>query len=273
MAQNIFEQYGIKEVADVQFEALESDTRLGVSAGDIVMYLDTLKISTIETTASQTEAKGGKGAPPLIIWDFGKEINVSLQDALFTTTSLAVMTSAAVKAATASEGVRVRYTQDATMPASGGSISLEHEPVKVDGTKYQIRWLDLTSGKRGQVDAYTPGSGETKGTITITGPAANARLKLFYDVDVKSGSTTDAYEITIDSENFPGTYKVFGDTVVRNTNGKDTPFQFVIPRAKVGSEVTFTMEAEGDPAVFDMSLRVLRGDDKNMIKFVKYTFR
>ena len=33
MAQNIFEQYGIKEVADVQFEALESDSRLGVEAG------------------------------------------------------------------------------------------------------------------------------------------------------------------------------------------------------------------------------------------------
>ena len=33
MAQNIFEQYGIKEVADVQFEALESDKRLGVEAG------------------------------------------------------------------------------------------------------------------------------------------------------------------------------------------------------------------------------------------------
>ena len=91
MAQNIFEQYGIKEVADVQFEALEDNSRLGVEAGDVVMYLDTLKISTIETTADQTEAKGGKGAPPLIIWDFGKEITLTLQDALFTTTSLAVM--------------------------------------------------------------------------------------------------------------------------------------------------------------------------------------
>lgn len=67
MAQNIFEQYGIKEVADVQFEALESDARLGVAAGDVVMYLDTLKISTIEVTADQTEAKGGKGNPPLIL--------------------------------------------------------------------------------------------------------------------------------------------------------------------------------------------------------------
>ena len=67
MAQNIFEQYGIKEVADVQFEAIESDKRLGVEAGDVVMYLDPLKISTIEVTADQTEAKGGKGNPPLIL--------------------------------------------------------------------------------------------------------------------------------------------------------------------------------------------------------------
>ena len=63
------------------------------------MYLDTLKVSTIEVSADQTEAKGGKGNPPLIVWDFGKEISVTLQDALFTTTSLAVMTSAAVKEA------------------------------------------------------------------------------------------------------------------------------------------------------------------------------
>ena len=40
MAQNIFEQFGLKEVANVQFEALEDNKRLDVKAGDIVMYLD-----------------------------------------------------------------------------------------------------------------------------------------------------------------------------------------------------------------------------------------
>jgi hypothetical protein len=30
------------------------------------------------------------------------------------------------------------------------------------------------------------------------------------------------------------------------------------------------MEAEGDPTVFDMNLRVLRADDGSMIKFIKY---
>lgn len=67
MAQNIFEQFGMKEVANVQFEALEDSARLDVKAGDIVMYLDSLKVSTVETTADQTEAHGGWGNPALKI--------------------------------------------------------------------------------------------------------------------------------------------------------------------------------------------------------------
>lgn len=34
-----------------------------------VLYLDTLKVSTIEQTAEETEATGGKGNAPLIVWD------------------------------------------------------------------------------------------------------------------------------------------------------------------------------------------------------------
>lgn len=51
MAASHFEQYGIKEVADVTVYEI-------VSAGVFrpVLYLDTLKISTIEQTAEQTEA-------------------------------------------------------------------------------------------------------------------------------------------------------------------------------------------------------------------------
>ena len=34
-----------------------------------VLYLDTLKVSTIEETASSTDATGGKGNAKLITWD------------------------------------------------------------------------------------------------------------------------------------------------------------------------------------------------------------
>lgn len=56
-----------------------------------VLYLDTLKVSTIEQTAETAEARGGKGNPPIIIWDYNKEINVTLEDALFSAKSMAIM--------------------------------------------------------------------------------------------------------------------------------------------------------------------------------------
>ena len=56
-----------------------------------VLYLDTLKVSTIEQTAEEAEARGGKGNAALIAWDYGKEINVTLEDALFSAKSMAIM--------------------------------------------------------------------------------------------------------------------------------------------------------------------------------------
>lgn len=84
---NIFEQYGVKEVADVTLYSIEldeNDNEIYIP----VLYLDTLKISSIEEAASQTSAKGGLGNPELIIWDYGKEITVTLEDALYTPASM-----------------------------------------------------------------------------------------------------------------------------------------------------------------------------------------
>lgn len=53
-------------------------------------------------------------------------------------------------------------------------------------------------------------------------------------------------------------------------DGKDEFFQFIIPKAKVLSENTITLEAEGDPSVFNLSLRVMRPADGKMMKLVKY---
>ena len=57
----------IKEVANVYFEALEDDPKSNVYKGDIVLFLDTLKVSSIETTAESTDATGGWGNPKLTL--------------------------------------------------------------------------------------------------------------------------------------------------------------------------------------------------------------
>jgi hypothetical protein len=88
-----------------------------------------------------------------------------------------------------------------------------------------------------------------------------------YDIEAK-----DIQAIEISATSFPGTYYVTGDTYARNeANGEDEFFQFIIPKAKVQSENTITLEAEGDPSVFNMSLRVMRPADGKMMKLVKYS--
>ena len=56
-----------------------------------VLFLDTLKVSTLDKTAQKVEAKGGKGNKKLITWNFGKEITLRLEDALFSPASMSMI--------------------------------------------------------------------------------------------------------------------------------------------------------------------------------------
>ena len=54
---SILDRYGIKEVCDVTFYYIDNSG----NPTSPVLYLDTLKVSTVEQTAENTSARGGKG--------------------------------------------------------------------------------------------------------------------------------------------------------------------------------------------------------------------
>jgi len=137
MAVNIFDKYGIKEVANVYFEALDDDKAAGVYAGDIVLYLDTLKVSTIETTAENVAAQGGWGNPKLIQWDYGKEINLTLEDALISLESLRFMLGGAIKKPSDKKPVYIHRTAEVVVKpgTTDGTIYI---PVPTDRDGVQI---------------------------------------------------------------------------------------------------------------------------------------
>lgn len=203
---NIFDTYGVKEVADVWFTALAADGDIAV--GDPVLYLNTLKVSTIETTADSTDATGGRGNAKLISWDFGKEITVTLEDALLTSESLRIMMGGALKIATATTTVTVDETdekvQTSTTLAVPSGLTV---PTNTDATSGTIgyRWINMTNGTRGKY-VFTVPSGETTGTWhgapTV---AAGDRIRFFWTQNVTGTGTTDAIEITISPYTFPGT--------------------------------------------------------------------
>ena len=213
-------------------------------AGAPVLYLDPLKVSTIEQTAENTSARGGKGNPELVSWDYGKEITLTLEDALFSAKSMAIM-----------YGIDIKDTGDF---ANENEILKTVKPsqVSTDGSKITINGQAFTVS--GSVTYYD----ENGSSTTNKASAAYATATI----------TVSGQKIVISSDKFPGTYYVTGDTYARSeTTGKDEFFQFIIPKAKMQSEVTLTMEAEGDPSTFNMNLKVLRPADGDMMKLVKYS--
>lgn len=250
---NVLDRYGIKEVADVTFYDLDDN---GMPKNP-VLYLDTLKVSTIEQTAEEAEARGGKGNAALIAWDYGKEITVTLEDALFSAKSMAIMFGNGVVSTFASSNTSdpgsasdnyIMKTIQFT-PTSDGSVPTTW--TGPDGKKY-----NMINPK------YYTATGDTVASSSVT-----TGQSYFCTFDLAAAGAV----IDVSANSFPGTYYVVGDTFARSeASGNDEMFQFIIPKAKVTSENTITLEAEGDPSVFNMNLKVLRPADGVMMRLVKY---
>lgn len=255
---SILDRYGIKEVADFTFYHIADNGKPDYP----VLYLDTLKVSTTEQTGEQAEARGGKGNAPIIMWDYNKEINVTLEDALFSAKSLAIMFGNGT----------VGKLKTATTDAAGAAI------MKTELFTYTA------------ADASTKPTGNNDGWNAIyTAPDGKQYTKInpkFYDADGVKEATAfkkgekyfcsydlliDGSVIEVSANSFPGTYYCTGDTFARSeASGEDEFFQLIFPKAKVTSENTITLEAEGDPSTFNMNLRILRPADGIMMKLVKY---
>lgn len=242
---SILDKYGIKEVADVTLYKIDENG----DPAEPVLYLDTLKVSTIEQTAESVDARGGKGNPALISWDFGKEITVTLEDALFSAKSMAVMFgngTVATDMTQLKKTISWRYSADQTVPPT----SFEGP----QGKKYTVPSEAVTYNAAGSsVTEYSTGN-------------------VYYTTFMMPLKANTVGTIEISANTFPGTYYVTGDTYARSEiNGNDEFYQFIIPKAKMQAENTITLEAEGDPSTFNMSLKVLRpAGGKPMMKLVKY---
>lgn len=263
---DILAKYGIKEVADVVFYELN---KLGKPAFP-VLYLDTLKVSTIEQTAESSDARGGKGNAALISWDYGKEINVTLEDALFSAKSMAIMFGNGKVNPYEGENAYIMKTESFIATAAVESVTNGTAPTgdfgwdkyftAPDGKRYEKK-----NPKFYKADAAFKANSDTELDNPVSTIEKDEHYFCTYDLKVNGAV------IEVSADSFPGTYYVTGDTYARSeASGTDEFFQFIIPKAKVQSENTITLEAEGDPSVFNMSLKVLRPADGKMMKLVKY---
>lgn len=248
---SILDRYGIKEVADVVFYEITDD---GVGAP--VLYLDSLKVSTLEQTGDLVYAQGGKGNARLIAWDTNKAITLTLEDALFSPKSMAIMFGSKDGKVDETTGTIKKTVQFvATANSTAPSTYINAAGVEVNWpTSSSVTYYDAT------------GTSLTVDSIKKDDP-------YFATFDVSASGKIKTIEIS--PNQFPGTYYITGDTYARSEKtGKDECFQFIVHKGKITSANTITMQADGDPSTFTMTVECLRATSSDgkpvMIELKQY---
>ena len=89
-------KYGVREICDVVLKA-RSTQKIGNKIfykDEPVLYFDSLKTSSLEGAATTVYAQGGRGNARLMAWEGERTLTFTMEDALISPESLAVLTGA-----------------------------------------------------------------------------------------------------------------------------------------------------------------------------------
>ena len=287
---------GVREICDVVFRPLTA-VDIGnqhFDAGQPVLYLDTAKTSTLEGAATTVYAQGGRGNARLIGWDGEKTLTFTVEDALISTVSFAMLSGAGVIDATSDHKIYTHQVYDLVVEAAGtGENQIKYATLPPDVSESAIlvvskeapiyaTTLDSAGAPKiflsaitdKEIYAETPTSADATGIVGNKGEIDTAGKTLYFKLNagsyqdpdaVKVGDTVridcyvahagSAQEIQIAADTFAGYYYIEADTLFRDeATGQDLPAQFVIPRGKIQSNFTFTMANSGDPSTFTFTI-------------------
>ena len=281
----ILDKYAIKEVADVMFYELDSK---GAPSAP-VLYLDTLKTSTLSQSSETVDARGGKGNVKILSWDTNKELTIEMEDAVYSAKSLGIMFGGDMKVYGDKQEVLKTLRFDPAKiaeAAASGSSANDFLTFDINGNKLYIAKTLVTAfsyQKADGTEVAEPVPVDRSSVNWATGKAGEQEIEFitFDLLDCTSSATNRTASngvirggVTIDigAEFGDNTYYITGDTYARNVaSGKDEFLQFIIPKGKVSAEdVSLTMEADGDPATFSMTVQCLKSESGSMVKLVKY---
>lgn len=265
-------KFGAKEVMDVTLYDMET--------GKPVICFDTLKTSSISVSAEKVYARGGKGNPKLVTWELNKEATLNIEDALISPKSMELISGVATQVGAKTVYMRqdTQWDTTGTKPvdkgdlypltcSDDGEIELAYTP-KEEVAKINVYLkeedcvtpIDMTGASLSDKKITLDGTGKTK--------AAGQKVVVYYTRETSDSAQT----FVITSDKFAGTYKLVGDTVIRNADtGKDEPFQVIIPNLKWTSNLELGFSAEGDPSTTSFECEIMReAGSSTMIEMVKY---
>lgn len=265
-------KFGAKEVMDV--------TLYDMANGKPIICFDTLKTSSISVTSEKVYARGGKGNPKIITWEINKEATLTIEDALLSPKSMELVSGMGTAIGKKTVYVRQISEWDTTseppkdkgdlyplMCSEEGVINLAFTPKEtVENIKIYLKEDDCGTPIT-MTDATLAGKVLTLGADGIA-KAGGKKVIAYYTRE--TSDTAQTYVVT--SDKFAGTYKLVGDTVIRNAEtGQDEPFQIIIPNLKWTSNLELGFSAEGDPSSTTFECEIMReSGSSTMIEMIKY---
>jgi hypothetical protein len=164
-----------------------------------------------------------------------------MQDALLSDTTISLLSGNAVQTA----NVQIVGREVLTVSATPFKVTLAQTPDANSVTAYKMAGAIMDT-------ELTGATVSAKDVTFSTGVAQGDKVMVFYTYTLATGAS----KITFSGNAFPATYKVVGDTIVRGEDGVNRKMQFIIPKAKLKSDFTLTMDSS-NVATFDLNLDVL----------------
>jgi hypothetical protein len=230
------DKFGVVTVVNATFYAVDDDIPL--------ISFDTLKMSNITSEGQQKEIRGGQGAELLLQYDFGRTANVEITDALVSMGSLEYLWGGSLSAGsfTALRRIEAPVTTANTWPTAISGLAV------VSGSYFRYQLITPAGVKS------APSGGTLTGTTLPSLTAAvGSKVIAFLKVSYTAG-TNGAEQMILSATDFPPTVRMVGETIVLDADaGAKVAFQIEIPKLKLDANFTFTLDAEGDPSVFDFS--------------------
>ena len=243
-------RFGVREICNVVLKAKTSQRVGGFTfeEGQPVLWFTSLKTSTVEGSVETVYATGGRGNSRLIAWEGDRNLTFTMEDALLSPMSIAILTGAGlIDSDVGEEKIVLHGTQTVTV-ATQGALELEQTPAA--SADVWVTKLDKLGNYTGKAVKATAGEGKS---ITVTGAVVGDTyfVDYYYETD---GTKLHALQVDIAPDKFGGNYYLEAETLFRDENGIDRPAEFIIPNCKVQSNFTFSMASSGDPSTFTFTM-------------------
>lgn len=207
-------RFGVREICDVVFKPLSS-VDIGnqhFDAGQPVLYLDTAKTSTLEGASTTVYAQGGKGNPRLIGWDGEKTITFTVEDALMSPISFAMLSGAGVIQGTGTldsdeaKKIYVHTSYDLTIEKQDGKYVAKLTDVERNGATLVVTKeapvYPILLDSAGAQAAYL--SAITEDQITVEGEAGENPVKVNTERgEIDASGRTIVFELASDEPGDP----------------------------------------------------------------------